>query len=188
MEIKSSRAGRTFWLILGLGLAGSFVIGNIFVTVQSGPSPVLIVTSLFPIGLGIATILWLGRPAWIRVDATEVSFVPPLGSAKVFPRTSVNSIVRVRRAKGTSNLEFRDHDNRRLVAIEQGFAMDDVQQLAQFLDVKLSWDPQWTRAPRAGSGSDEASRAQALQEMMATMTPEERAELEKHMKKSDGNG
>lgn len=143
MEIESSIGSRIFWGILGLALSGSFVVGVILVTVKSGPRPGLIVLmlgSLFPIGLGIATYLWLGRPAWIRVGTTEVAYVPPLGSAKVFPRSSIRWIVRVPGGRGASTIRFRDQDNRSLVVIEQGFAEADMEKLAQDLGAKFTWD------------------------------------------------
>lgn len=188
MEIESTLGSRIFWRILGLALSSSFLVGVILATLQSGPSPVLMVVSLFPIGLGIATYLWLGRPAWIRVGTTEVAYVPPLGSAKVFPRSSIRWVVRVPGGRGTSTIEFRDQDNRNLVAVEQGFAEADMEKLAQYLGVKFTWDLDRNNALPAGTSGDPASREQALQQMMEMMTPEERAELEKHMKKHDGRG
>src|SRR5919201_3381013 len=121
MEIQSSRGSRILYLMIGFGLAGAFAIAAIISMLRSGPNPVMF-AALFPIGIGIAAVLWLGRPAWIRVGTTEVSYVPPLGSSKVFPRSSVKGIVRVAGARGATHLEFRDQDNRRLVVIEQGFA------------------------------------------------------------------
>jgi hypothetical protein len=181
MEIESSLGSRTLWGILGLALSGSFLVAVIVATVKSGPSPVMTVMSLFPIGLGIATYLWLGRPAWIRVGTTEVAYVPPLGSPKIFPRSSIKWIIRVPRGRGTSTIQFRDQDNRNLLVVEQGFSKADMETLAQYLGAKFTWDLDWKNALPAGASGDPASRQQALQRMTEMMTPEERAELEKHL-------
>ena len=188
MEIKSSPGSRFLWTALGLGLSGAFLVGVILASRQSGPNPVVTVLSLFPIGLGIVTYLWLGRPAWVRVGTTEVTYVPPLGSAKVFPRSLVKQIVRIPRGRGTSIVQFRDQDNHSVVSIEQGFARADMEKLAGYLDAKFTWDLDWKMALPAGATGNPASREQALQEMMERFTPEERAEFEKHMRKTDGGG
>ena len=188
MEIKSSPGSRFLWTTLGLGLSGAFLVGVILASRQSGPNPVLMVISLFPIGLGIVTYLWLGRPAWIRVGTTEVAYVPPLGSPTVFPRSLVKRIIRIPRGRGTSIVEFRDQDNHNVVSIEQGFAEADMEKLAGYLGAKFTWDLDWKNALPASATGDPASREQRLQEMMERLTPEERSELEKHMKKTDGEG
>jgi hypothetical protein len=185
MEIESSLGSRIFWGILGLGLSASFVVGGILATMQSGPRPgviVAILVSLFPIGLGIATYLWLGRPAWIRVATNELAYVPPLGPARVFSRSSIKWIVRVPGGRGTSKIQFRDQDGRNLVVVEQGFAQADMEKLAQDLGAKFTWDLDWKKGFPAGASADPASRQQALQQMKEMMTPEERGELEKHLR------
>lgn len=154
MEIESSRGWRAFWLIGGFAFAGFFVMVVIFATLQSGFSPLTIVASLFPIGIGIFTSVWMGRPAWIRVGTSDISCVPPLGSSKVFPRSSVRWIVRVPGAKGSSSMEFRDQENRNLVVIEQRFAKEDIEKLAQLLNAKFTWELDWKNAvPPAGNPS-----------------------------------
>lgn len=181
MEIKSTRGSRIFWTIVGLGLAGSFIAISIAGTFQRGGTPLLILFALFPIGLGIATFLNLGRPAWIRVDANDVTFVPPMGSPKVFPRSSVKSIVRIQSSRGGSTLEFRDEDNRRLLRFEQGFAKADMENLAQYLGAKFIWDRNWQNVVPAGASSEQARKA-----LLAMLTPEQRAEMLKRFKKPDG--
>lgn len=162
MEIESSRSSRIFWLILGVGLAGGFATFAIFVTLKFGPNLAMLST-LFPIGMGVATVLWLGRPAWIKVGAVDVSFVPPLGSAKVFPRSSVKQIIRVPGYRGGTHIEFRDQTNRKLVSFEQGFDKGDMEKLGQFLNAKLIWDVNVKDA--------------SIPEMIALMTPEEHADI-----------
>lgn len=166
MEIESSRRSRILYLGLGFGLAGTFVIWAAFVMLRSGLNPSLL-AAVFPIAIGIGTVLWLGRPAWIRVDTTELSYVPPLGSPKVFPRSSIRAIVRVAGSRGTTRLELRDQDNRKLVVIEQGFAKNDVERLATFLDARLSWDTD--------------SKQASLAEVLVMMTPEQRAKVMKRL-------
>lgn len=183
MEIESTRRGRIFWLILGLVLAGGPAIFVIILTVQTSQGLFLFVPALPPIGLGIGCVLWLGRPAWIKADSTTVTYIPPLGPARVFLRSEVRWLVHVPSSRGGSSLELRDQGNRRLVRVEQGFAKDDMQKLAQFLNAKFTWDPNWNDRWPAAKLDYGISRAQALQQRMATMTPEERAELEKHMRK-----
>jgi Mg/Co/Ni transporter MgtE len=119
--------------------------------------------------------------------------VPPLGSSKVFPRSSVKGIVRVAGARGATHLEFRDQDNRRLVVIEQGFAKNDVETLAQFLNAKLSWDMDWKNSSPAEmiAMMKPDEHAEIMKRMtpdeqaaeLALMTPEQRTELEKEMMK-----
>lgn len=133
-------------------------------TVQSGPNLGVIVPTLFPIGLGIAAYLYLGRPAWIRVDATDVTYVPPLGSAKSFSRASIKWIARVPGGRGTSTIRLRDQDNRDLLRVQQGFARADMERLAEYLAAKFTWDLPWEKAPPPGS--DQAARDQAPQELM----------------------
>ena len=181
MEIESTRGSRIYWTIVGLGLAGAFVAFLIAVTVQSGPDPIFIVPVLFPIGLGIAAFVWLGLPTRIRVDTSEVSYVPPIGQAKVFPRALIKGIVRVRGGRGTSSIEFRDESDGRLLRIPQGFAMADMENLAQNLGARFSWDMDWSNAVPAA-----ASPEQARESLMAMLTPEQRAEALKHMKTPDG--
>jgi hypothetical protein len=132
--------------------------------------------------LGIATYLWLGRPAWIRVGTNELAYVPPLGSAKVFSRSSIKWIVRVPGGRGASKIQFRDQDNRNLLVVEQGFSEADMETLAQYLGAKFRWDLDWKKDFPVGAGADPAPRQQALQQMKEMMTPEERAELEKHLR------
>ena len=133
-------------MTLGLSLAGGFLVVLIFATLQSGPSAELFLISLFPIGLGIGAALWMGRPAWIRVGETEVSYVPPLGAAKVIPKSDVKWIVRVPGGRGTSTIELRDDHNVNLVVVEQGFAQADMERLAKYLGAKFTWDLDWDNA------------------------------------------
>lgn len=121
-------------------LAGTFGIGLIVVIVKSGFQPVLLI-DLFPIGIGIASILWLGRTAYIKADGTSVQFVPPVGMAMTVPKASVVRIVRVLGSRGSARIESRDANNDNLLVVEQYFARDDLQRLAQYLGIDLSWGP-----------------------------------------------
>ena len=174
LEIVSTRSSRIAWIVLGALLAGGFLVGGIFVSMQTGLSPALIAV-VFPIGLGVITILWLGRPAWIKVSETEVSFVPPLGAAKVFPKDSIKRIVRVFGSR-SATLQFRNAGNHTVLKIEQEFARDDVEKVAAALEAKLIWDTRGVELVPADPSEWKAA-AEA-----AGMDADQIAEIAKHVK------
>jgi hypothetical protein len=100
-----------------------------------------------------------------------------VGSAKVFPRSEVKSIVRVPGVRGLSRLEFCDQDKRRIVSCAESFARNDVEKLSGFLGVKLIWDFSLAAQP------SDAGRRPSWEEIKSQLDPEQLAELEKHMKK-----
>ncbi len=141
----------------------------------SGHEPLVFIGCL-PAAVGLLMIFRLGRSAWIKAGETSVSYLPPLGSAKEFPRSEVKSIIRVPGARSLSTLEFRDQDNRRIVRCEESFARSDVEKLAGFLGVRLNWD--FSLAPRPANAGSPPS----WDEIKSQLDPEQLAELEKHIK------
>ena len=175
LEIESTRRSRISSTVLGILLAGGFLAGGVFVTIRSGFTPALIAL-VFPIGIGIVAIVWLGRPAWIKVSETEVSFVPPVGSPKVFPKDSIKKIVRVFGGRGSSTLQFRNTGNHTVLKIEQEFAKEDVERVAAALAAKLLWDTRGVDLVPADP-ADWKAAAEA-----SGMDADEIAEIAKHVR------
>ncbi|HKC20117.1 MAG TPA: hypothetical protein VKE27_10855 [Candidatus Dormibacteraeota bacterium] len=157
-------------------LAGTFGIGLVVITLKSGLQPILLI-DLVPIGIGVGCILWLGRPAYIKADSASVQFVPPMGASRTLPKDSVARIIRVFGSRGSTQLEFRNANNEKLLAVEQYFGREEVQRLAQYLGVSLTWGPDKrsfdtkissatseddVRAAMAESGLDNAQIAEAM--------------------------
>jgi hypothetical protein len=139
----------------------------------------LVFIGLLPAAVGLLMIFGLGRSAWIKSGDSSISYLPAMGSAKVFPRSAVKSIVRVPGSRGLARLVFRDQENRRIISCQESFARSDVEKLAQLLGVKLTWDLSWDNAAQPSNGGTGA----ALDELKSLLDPEQLAELEKHMKR-----
>ena len=163
------------WIVVGALLAGGFLVGGVYASVETGFSPALI-GLVFPIGIGVVAILWLGRPAWIKVSETEVAFVPPLGASKVFPKDSIKRIVRNFGSRGSATLQFRNAGNHTVLKIEQGFAREDVEKVAAALEAKLIWDTREVELVPADP-SDWKAAAEA-----AGMDADQIAEIAKHVR------
>lgn len=133
----------------------------------------LVFIGLLPAAAGLLMFFRLGRSAWIKAGESSISYLPAIGSAKVFPRSDVKSIARVPGARGLSRLVFRDQENRRIVSCEESFARSDVEKLAQFIGVKLIWNLSLYN-PAAKPSWDEVK---------SHLDPEQIAEIEKHIKK-----
>jgi len=157
-------------------MAGTFTAFPIIGYLAQGHDPVVFV-GFVPAAVGLLMIFGLGRSAWIKAGETSIRYLPAVGSAKVFPRSDLKSIVRLPGGRGLSRLEFRDDDNRPIVSCEESFARSDVEKLSQFLGVKLTWDLSlYRRTSNGGAGP-------SWDEIKSELTPEQLAEVEKHMKK-----
>jgi hypothetical protein len=179
MEIQSTLRSRIAWRVGGIIMAGTFTVAMIIGFVTQGHDP-LVFLGVIPAAVGLLMIFGLGRSAWIKADASSISYLPAMGSAKAFPRSDLKSIVRVPEPRGLSKLEFHDHENRPIVSCEESFAKGDVERLSQFLGVKLWWD--FGSYPLAAKRSAGGS-APSWDEIKSELTPEQLAELQKHMKK-----
>ena len=139
MELQSTLMSRIVWSIVGTIMAGIFTIAPIIAYLAQGHDP-LVFIGFIPAAVGLLMVFGFGRTAWIKVGESSITYLPALGSAKVFPRSDVKSIVRVPIPRGLWGLEFRDQNSRQIATCEESFARSDVDKLAQFLAVKLTWD------------------------------------------------
>jgi hypothetical protein len=178
MEIQSTLTSRIAWRVGGIIMAGVFTVIPIIGYLAQGHNP-LVFVGFIPATVGLLMIFGLGRSAWIKADASSISYLPTVGSTKAFPRSDLKSIVRVPGWRGLSSLEFHDHENRPIVSCEESFARGDVKRLAQFLGVNLTWD--FGSSPLAAKPSA-AGDVPSWDEIKSELTPEQIAELEKHMK------
>lgn len=176
MEIQSTLASRLAWGVGGTIMTVTFTAIPLIGYFTSRHNP-LVFIGFLPAAVGLLMIFRFGRSAWIKAGETSVSYLPALGSAKVFARSEVKSIIRVPGARGLSTLVFRDQDNRRIVRCEESFARTDVEKLSGFLGVKLTWD--FILAPQPSNAGSPPS----WDEIKSQLDPEELAELEKHIKK-----
>ncbi len=160
-------------------MTGAFTAIPIIGYLAQGHDPVIFL-GFIPAAVGLLMIFGLGRSAWIKAGTSSITYLPAVGSVKVFPRSDLKSILRDPGARGLPTLEFRDQDNRRIVSCEESFARGDVEKLSQFLGVKLTWD--FSSHPLAARASN-AGEAPSWDEIKSQLDPEQRAEIEKHMKR-----
>jgi hypothetical protein len=176
MEIQSTVASRVAWRVGGTIMTVTFTALPLIGYLDQGHDP-LFFMGFLPAAVGLLMIFGLGRSAWIKAGETSISYVPAVGSAKVFPRSEVKSIARDPGVRGLPRLEFRGQDNRLIVSCEESFARIDVEKLSAFLGVTLIWDSILAAQP-----SNAGSRP-SWDEIKSQLDPEQLAEIEKHMKK-----
>lgn len=137
MSIRPPLAVRLIWIIGGGGtaLVSLVLIAYFWVTLQN-PQVLfgLLITAVFVFGAYSG-----GRSSWLKVDVGSVGYHPSVGVAKVVPRQRLAAVVRVSVGEGVKTLEFRGHDGNVLFVAQESFSRSDVQRLAEYVGVPLTW-------------------------------------------------
>jgi hypothetical protein len=136
VHIQSAIWARIMWAVLG-GLMGVLAgAGTVLDYQHEGFSYVtLVALALTAIGFGSALIG--SRPSWINADGESVTYIPPVGKPRVFPRSTVVGITRVGGSKGGSSIRFVGQDGKKLFSAGMGFEDSDLQSLAKFLGISF---------------------------------------------------
>lgn len=87
--------------------------------------------------IGIGSALIGSRPKWIKADGESVTYIPPVGKAKLFPRSRVAGITTVSGGKGGNSTRFMGQDGKQLFSAGMGFEDSDLQNLAEFLGISF---------------------------------------------------
>jgi len=136
LQIQWSIWTRIMWAVAG-GLVGVLAgAGTVWGYQHEGFDYATVIGLAFT-AFGFASALIGSRPKWIKADGESVTYIPPVGKAKVFPRSSVAGITTVAGGKGGNSTRFMGHDGKQLFSAGMGFEASDLRSLAKFLGISL---------------------------------------------------
>ena len=136
LQIQSRVWARILWAVLGgaMGVfAGALTVGDYH---QEGFGVVTVI-GLAMTAIGAGSALIGSRPSWIRVDGESVTYIPPIGKPKTFPRSSIGRITRVNSSRGGSSVRFLDRGGKKLFSGGMGFENSDIHSVAKLLGVSF---------------------------------------------------
>jgi hypothetical protein len=134
MQIQSSIWIRILWAVLGGMLVVLAGAGTVWGYQHEGFDYATLMLLAFT-ALGVGSALIGSRPKWIKADGESVTYVPPLGKPRVFPRSSVAAITSVAGGKGGNSTRVIGQDGKKLFTAGMGFEEPDLQRFAKFLGV-----------------------------------------------------
>jgi hypothetical protein len=134
--IQSSIWTRIMWAVLG-GLMGVLAgAGTVWGYQHEGFSYATLIALAFT-AFGFGSALIGSRPKWIKADGESVTYIPPVGKPRVFPRSKVAGITSVSGGKGGNSTRFMGQDGKKLFSAGMGFEDSDLQSLAKFLGISF---------------------------------------------------
>jgi hypothetical protein len=136
VQIQWSIWTRIMWAVLG-GVIGILAgAGTVYGYQHEGFSYVTLIYVAFT-AFGFGSALIGSRPKWIKADGESVTYIPPLGKPRVFPRSTVAGITWVSGGRAGNSTRFVGQDGKQLFSAGMGFERSDLQNLATFLGISF---------------------------------------------------
>jgi hypothetical protein len=134
LQIQSSIWIRILWAVLGGLTAVLAGAGTVWGYQHEGFDYATLIALAFT-AFGFGSALIGSRPKWIKADGESVTYIPPVGKPRVFPRSTVAGITNVSGGRGGNSTRFIGQDGKKLFTAGMGFEDSDVRSLARFLGI-----------------------------------------------------
>src|SRR5260370_5105883 len=136
IQIHWSIWTRITWVVLGGAMGILAGAGTVYGYQHEGFDYVTLIALAFT-AFGFGSALIGSRPKWIKADGESITYIPPVGKPRVFPRSTVARITWDSGGKGGNLTRFMGHYGKQLFSAGMGFERSDLENLAKFLGISF---------------------------------------------------